>query len=221
MYTRVDTCFFNIKYFTFLSYIALELCVCSVADIVDPKRCLKIRTKTPYFESILDNLSNKEILRQSSEGVSFLHECGFIHRNIHPDNFLIACVDPKKGAFLIKLTDFQLSSKKEVFFDTGTLDKEGWVSPESFSINDVLTYKSDAFMLGCYHFYVLSGGKHPFGRGVFDQRTRIKNKSDPVYQADWDGQPEWPITNDVQLNEQVFKKKRIHILLYIYFKCSM
>ena len=180
------------------------MCECSVADIIDPRRKLRAREKTAYYDAIVASLPHKEILRQSSEAVSFLHQLNMIHRNLHPDNFLIACVDPNKDYFLIKLTDFQLSkSIKKNPQNTGTLNKEGWVAPESFKHNVKLDNKIDAFILGCFYFYVLSGGKHPFGRGVVDQRTRIKDEKDKVYQDSWDGKPEWKIEKD-DPNEVLF-----------------
>jgi len=173
----------------------------------------KAKDKTIYFEAIVANLPKKEILRQSSEAVGFLHrpQWNMIHRNLHPDNFLIACVDPNKDYFLIKLTDFQLSKSIEKNpQNTGTLNKEGWVAPESF--RDIeLDNKVDAFILGCYYFYVLSGGKHPFGRGVVDQRTRIKDINDKVYGDSWDGKPEWNI-------DQANKNEVIQLMIIIYYQ---
>ena len=176
-----------------------ELAECSVADIIDPKRKSKDQQKTPYFDAILNSLSKKEILRQSSEAVSFLHrpQWNMIHRNLHPDNFLIIGVDPEKDYFLVKLADFKLSKNIEKNpQNTGTLSKEGWVTPESFKPNIELTIKLDTFLLGCFYFYVLSGGKHPFGKGVATQQDRIRNEYDLVYQSSWDGKPEWNNTKD-------------------------
>lgn len=170
-----------------------ELCECSVADIIDPKRKAISEQKMPYFSAIIASLPPKEILRQSSEAVSFLHrqQWNIIHRNLHPDNFLIACVDPNKD-YKIKLIDFQLSKDiNEKQQNTGTLNKDGWVAPESFDDNANLDNKVDAFIMGCYYFYVLSDGKHPFGNRVVDQRARINEKKDAVYQSNWKGGKEW------------------------------
>lgn len=170
------------------------MCECSVADVIDPKRnkAGEARNKTPYFDSIVASLSRKMILRQSSEAVSFLHGLGKIHRNLHPDNFLIFCVDPIKNKFIIKLTDFQLSKNiKKDSQNTGTFNKEGWIAPESFNLNFNLDNKVDSINMGNYYFYVLTGGKHPFGEDVATQRRRIQDENDPVYQSNWDGKPHW------------------------------
>ena len=171
----------------------MELCECSVADLIKPKKENPKKISTEMIDAVLTNLTHKEILRQSSEAVSFLHNLGIIHRNLHPDNFLISCVDPNMGHFLVKLTDFQLSKDIQTNPEnTGTKAKEGWVAPESFEVKTKLTNKVDSFIMGCYYYFVLTGGKHPFGKGVVDQRTGIRNKDHEVYPPNkWNGGPNW------------------------------
>lgn len=179
------------------SYLAIELCECSVADIVDPKKSIETRMKTTYFDAIVTSLSPKEILRQSSEAVNFLHGLNIIHRNIHPNNFLIACRYKKNYYFLIKLTDLPFSKNIDKNQQiTCTLYEKSWAAPELFNHTNVrLSTGFDVFPLGCYFFYVLTGGKHPFGKGAVEQRFRIKDMKDRVYQDSWDGKPEWSINN--------------------------
>ncbi len=164
-----------------------------MADLIDPNRKEVIQKKIPYYAGILANFTRREILKQSSEAVSFLHGLNMIHRNLHPDNFLISCGDPNKGPFRIKLTDFQLSIDIRKKHDlSGTMYKDGWVAPESCNKSEIkLDDKLDAFIMGCYYFYVLSGGTHPFGKGVDTQLLRITNNNDTVYHEEWDGKPDW------------------------------
>lgn len=90
--------------YKFISYcakhsdIAIELCECSVDDVIDPeKKATAIGKKPDMMKSILSHLLPKEILRQSTEAVSYLHDSfKILYRNLHPDNFLVACVDPNK-----------------------------------------------------------------------------------------------------------------------------
>lgn len=192
-YNRIS----NIRFHISNSYIVIELCECSVADIIHPELIKKVHEKTPYFSDILMNLSHKEILKQSSEAVCFLHDRNKIHRNLHPQNFLIACVDPiNKDHFLIKLTDFQLTKNIKIQpKNTGSNPKDGWVAPEAMSYSkddEPLTIKFDSFLMGCYCFYVLSGGHHPFGKGVAIQKGRISCDQDEVYEDEWDGGENWP-----------------------------
>jgi len=119
-------------------------------------------------------LPPKEILRQSNEAVNFLHGLKRIQEGyLHPDNFLVSCIDPNTEYFLVKLTYFRHS--KNWVSDrnlTGTLESHGWVAPESLLVQDDQRpfvadgqneehLKTDAFIMGCYYFYILSGGKHP------------------------------------------------------------
>lgn len=130
--------------------------------------------KPDIMKSILSNLLPKEILRQSTEAVSYLHvSMKTIHRNLHPDNFLVAYVDPNNGHFLIKLTDFQYSKDWiENIAISGCSGSNGWVALEMIqaALNHPNNWEPgpeiDIFILGCYYHYVLSGGKHPFGETV-------------------------------------------------------
>lgn len=163
-----------------------------MADLIDPSRKEGTLKKTPYFTSILSNLTLKEILQQSSEAVSFLHSLNMIHKNLHPDNFLISSVDSSKGHFRIKLTDFQLSKNIQTSpHDCEITNMKGWIAPESFKNEIKIEDKLDAFVMGCYYFYVLSEGIHPFGEEVETQRSRIRDTNDKVYYEEWDGKPEW------------------------------
>jgi len=93
----------HIQSFIFInSYLAVEWCDYSVADIIPEKGKESPKNISEEDkESIFNSISHKEILRQSSEAVSFLHGLGMVHRNLHPDNFLIFCVDSRMGQYLI------------------------------------------------------------------------------------------------------------------------
>lgn len=192
-------------------YLATELCDCSVADIFDEERKQKTRTRMQKkFIAISKNLSLKEVLLQATKGVEFIHKHNRIHRNLHPDNFLISSVDENNGTFIIKLTDFQ-HSKELVEPSVNTCAGEGmggWAAPESYSKKsefnppqktDISSLKRlDSFLLGLFYFYVLSKGKHPFGEKEDDQMFNIKNKDYKVYTDEWDGSPNLPDPKEVR-----------------------
>jgi len=174
-----------------------------------------------------------EILRQSTQAVEFLHGLNLIHRNLHPDNFLIACIGPNslQRKFVVKLTDFQYSKNlnKLKLSLSETLGSDGWVAPESLYANTAtrqqlddeeiiqefcvlinekgdeenkemrmeLIKKTDSFILGCYYYFVLSGGKHPFGDTRDVRWLTIKKINSNVYQPNWVG-------NSISTNEVKF-----------------
>lgn len=167
--------------------------MCSVADIIDPER----KKKVINVDAILGDLSKKKIIRQSSKAVNFLHKTlKMAHRNLHPDNFLVSCVDPKRDHFVIKLTDFQRSKDLGVdvsdITSTNANSHPDWIAPED-SLPDLRKesnwlVKRDAFILGCFYYYVFSGGKHPFGSKRTDETFgRVLAKNDGFYSDEkWD-----------------------------------
>lgn len=177
------------------------MCECSVADIYDKKRIKETKEKNPQiFHAISSSLSRKEILLQSTEGVNFIHSKDIIHRNLHPDNFLISCVDQSNGTFIIKLTDFQNSrdiSEDKEYTKNENSSGECWVAPESISftqeqINKSLWKLVDSFIIGLFYYYVLSEGDHPFGVGSEHQMKNITDKNFQVYKDEWeDGKKIW------------------------------
>lgn len=171
------------------------MCECSVADIYDETRSKK---NIPQFDAIKKRLSLKDVLLQSTTAVNFIHGKDLIHRNLHPDNFLISCVDAIDEIFIIKLTDFEDSKDREEPLTQKTKRSSGiqgcWAAPESCVGSSNVTQpkfdipalkKIDSFIIGLFYFFVLSEGNHPFGKGE-RQIVNIKNKNYIVYKDEWD-----------------------------------
>ena len=120
-----------------------------------------------------------------AEGVAFLHGLGLIHRNLKPNNFMIARVGVESEAkFIVKLTDMGKSKNlRESDKNSQTQATDYWIAPEMESDQN-LDPKMDTFILGCVFYYVLSGGNHPFGTGMM-RRTNITNKYFDAYQNRW------------------------------------
>ncbi len=100
------------------------------------------------------------IVREAAEGLSYLHEQGWIHCDIKPDNFLV----DHEGH--VRLIDFNLavrrksalarmfSSKSKI---QGTMS---YMSPEQIR-GQSLDARSDIYGFGCM-LYELAGGRMPF-----------------------------------------------------------
>ncbi|XP_057370114.1 uncharacterized protein LOC130691221 [Daphnia carinata] len=168
-------------------YFATEVCLCSVADLLDPALGKDIPMKTDILK-----IPEKEILRQATSGLNYLHNNQFVHRNIKPNNFLIKEINKAGGSsyrFVVKITDFRLSRKYNPENDStlsGPAASEGWEAPESTDTTKKLSTKLDVFILGCFYHYVLTAWtshekpRHPFGT-VEERATNIRNPSYSLY----------------------------------------
>ena len=126
----------------------------------------------------------KEILRQLTHGLSYLHHLGIIHRDIKPTNILIFAPEVARGMIKpqIKLSDFGISKT----LNNGKIDltnsrginqngTRGWMAPE-FVLNERYNSKMDIFPLGCVFGYTLTDGKHIFGEDSLRQQIRIEDR---------------------------------------------
>ncbi|KAI9564773.1 caspase 8 [Daphnia sinensis] len=180
-------------------YIATELCLCSIADLLDPDLMKEI----PKKKDILEELDAKEILRQATRGLHYLHQNNFVHRNIKPNNFLIKEInktgDISSRRFVVKITDFRLTRKYDPHQQStlsGSAASEGWEAPESKDETKNLSTKLDVFILGCFYHYVLTAlptnrnnvgePRHPFGDTTDTRRTNINNQNYGVYKGKLD-----------------------------------
>ncbi len=105
--------------------------------------------KLPFKEAL-------KILRQVAEGLAYLHNLGFIHFDIKPENVLLK---KEEGKALWKLGDFGLIKTRGfsgIFDVKGTV---GYIAPEIFK--GEVHRSSDVFSLGCLLYYMLTG-HHPF-----------------------------------------------------------
>lgn len=144
-------------------YIALELCEATLQEY----------TEDPTFQR--HGLTPVTVLEQATSGLAHLHSLNIVHRDIKPHNVLIS----KRGAsgeVKAMISDFGLCKKlaygkNSVTCQTGAIGTDGWIAPEMFKPDNKMNRSVDIFSSGCVFYYVLSGGRHPFG----DQYRRQAN----------------------------------------------
>jgi len=102
-----------------------------------------------------------KIIEQGAEGLFYLHEQGWVHRDVKPDNFLVS----DEG--VVKLIDFAISSRQKsglsAMFSFGKKAVQGtrsYMSPEQIR-NQNLDARADVYSYGCTIFELLAG-KPPF-----------------------------------------------------------
>ncbi|XP_062409213.1 serine/threonine-protein kinase/endoribonuclease IRE1-like isoform X2 [Sardina pilchardus] len=141
------------KYF---GYIAMQLCECTLAEYISA------RQPAP------SGSERKRIAKEFLKGLKDLHEANVIHRDIKPHNVLI----DKDGR--VRLADFGLSRMLDLdqtSKETGNAGTQCWVATEI--IKNILAGKTSRYkrntdiqVAGMLVYYILSGGKHPFGDPV-------------------------------------------------------
>ncbi|GAA6061077.1 hypothetical protein JCM10212_006278 [Sporobolomyces blumeae] len=88
---------------TFL-YIALELCLASLFDLVD---------QAASFPDLVAQLDPKKALKQIASGLRHLHNLKIVHRDIKPQNILVSTAK-RGGGLRMLISDFGLCKKLDV-----------------------------------------------------------------------------------------------------------
>lgn len=172
------------------AYIVLELCVGSLADLIEGPANPISSEQSPLDELRPKLLANPQaLLHQMTAGLAHLHALNLVHRDIKPHNILIT----PQGRLV--LSDFGVSKKlaedQTSFNPTVAAGTIGWRAPEciltaeSFALSTAepttqirVTRSLDIFALGCVFYYVLSGGDHPFGGRLEREMNIVKNVTD-------------------------------------------
>jgi serine/threonine protein kinase len=133
------------------------------------------------------------LLHQLSQGLEYIHSKKLVHRDIKPENALIKLGTPLP---VVKWADFGLSKsvKSELgsFTQSGVRGPRNWMAPETLVwlqelrdnfnnetahrelLNQRGNYSSDVFSTGCFFFYIVTHGVHPFGGNWNEQILNIK-----------------------------------------------
>lgn len=130
-------------------------------------------------------LEGGPLIAQALDGLAFLHEWGFVHRDIKPPNILL---DGEDGAFRIKVCDFGLAKN----FERAGLTRLGLTNPGDIrgtypfmpreQVTDAKMAKpvSDVFSIGATAYYIFTG-YFPYDFGDADPLCAIlEGKTVPV-----------------------------------------
>lgn len=167
------------------TFIALELCLGSLADLV--------QDKTELLE-IKKELSDKQIFSQIIAGLLHIHSLGIVHRDIKPHNILVSNAIRGFKTPRVLISDFGLGKRltegQSSFHNTyengrGLVGTTGYRPPESLMAYNAkssgkgdtmsgVTKAVDIFAAGCVFYYVFSKGLHPFGEQYARETNILK-----------------------------------------------
>ncbi|KAJ7974430.1 Mitogen-activated protein kinase kinase [Quillaja saponaria] len=106
----------------------------------------------------------KRYTRSILRGLAHIHECGYVHCDLKPDNILLVPVSSKnsfKGFnYMAKIADFGLSKavkqNKRGRWDIGLRGTPVYMAPETV-LENIQGPQSDVWALGCVVFEMLTG----------------------------------------------------------------
>jgi serine/threonine-protein kinase len=138
-----------------------------------------------------------DIVRQTGEALAAAHDVGLVHRDLKPDNILIA--KTRDGADLVKVVDFGIAkaagNEAQKVTKTGhVIGTPDYMSPEQLA-GDKLDARSDVYSLGLVAFYVLTGAL-PFSSNSAQESLVLRLTDRPKRLAAISPDIEWP--SDVQ-----------------------
>ncbi|XP_030496436.2 mitogen-activated protein kinase kinase kinase 20-like [Cannabis sativa] len=112
-----------------------------------------VKTSPPYDES----KQVKEYIRQILKGVNYIHEKGFIHSDLNPENILLVKEREEDTFFVAKISDFGLAKMVDDFKTltpiVGTLE---YLAPECLGKNGIQGQFSDIWAIGITILFMLT-----------------------------------------------------------------
>ena len=108
-----------------------------------------------------------DIISQTADALSAAHGLGILHRDLKPDNIMIA--KSRAGTDHVKIVDFGIarvmSKESQQLTSTGiAVGTPEYMSPEQFA-GDALDARTDIYSLALVGYHVLTGA-HAFGSGT-------------------------------------------------------
>jgi serine/threonine-protein kinase len=118
-------------------------------------------------EGFLIPVRAADIVTQTADALSAAHGLGILHRDLKPDNIMIA--KSRAGTDHVKIVDFGIarvmSKESQQLTSTGiAVGTPEYMSPEQFA-GDALDARTDIYSLALVGYHVLTGS-HAFGSGT-------------------------------------------------------
>ena len=132
-------------------YLGLELC----------QQTLALCLEENDFQRREGGLDRLECLKQVTRALVYLHDHNICHRDIKPDNVLLACSNSRRFV----LADFNIA-KHESSVASMTVNlagTPGYIAREIYEGVTRFPAKADVFSLGCVFYFTLTEMGHPFG----------------------------------------------------------
>jgi serine/threonine-protein kinase len=123
-------------------------------------------------ENLLPPHKGLEVVLEVCKGLEYAHREGVIHRDIKPSNILLN-VDGSA-----KITDFGVAQMTDRTFTTSIHGTPHYLSPEQIK-DEIVSFQSDIFSLGCVLYEILSGEKAFPGENSYGVLYKITSTEPP------------------------------------------
>lgn len=186
-------------------YLALELCACTLGDIL-PDR---------FFRGRPIAIDDQEILLQMTSGLHYLHRNETAHRDLKPTNVLF-----NSRLDVVKLSDFGIFPR-----NGHVKGKTGWIAPEMYDSDRSSVQEAklgDVWSLGCLFAFTLLDGKHPFGefKKVQEQNIRARKAMHSSFRDLLDKKGALAIVESMTHPDPDKRKTTRDLMEDEYFKCA-
>jgi serine/threonine-protein kinase len=136
-----------------------------------------------------------DIISQTADALSAAHGLGILHRDLKPDNIMIA--KSRTGTDHVKIVDFGIarvmSKESQQLTSTGiAVGTPEYMSPEQFA-GDVLDARTDIYSLALVGYHVLTG-THAFGSGTTTDHLLARLTQPPRRLSTVKPDVTWPVS---------------------------